>query len=321
MTSISVIIPCFNHAAFLADAIESVRRQRWPSIETIVVDDGSTDESAAIAARFADVRVVSQPNRGLSAARNAGLHASHGDVLIFLDADDVLLPGAIEAAARALESHPEASMTFGRLELMDADGRPLDYPLPRVTSNFYEEFLKRNYIRTPAMAAFPRATFDAVGAFDPACSPSADYDLYLRIARQYPITAHDTLVARYRQHPKSMSRNPRLMLPATLEVLKRQRETVRRMPHLLPAYRFGLRRCRELYGEQLVEKFRAALRAPQGGAEAAGCALDLIRFYPTGVAKHVVRKMSLMLGYAGRAMPEADTVAPNSRASASPGSR
>jgi hypothetical protein len=198
---------------------------------------------------------------------------------------------------------------------MDVEGRPLDNPVPRVTSNFYEEFLRRNYIRTPAVAAFRRGTFDLVGGFDPSCSPSADYDLYLRISRCFTIAAHDVPVGRYRQHPGSMSRNARLMLPATLRVLKRQRPIVKQAPALSAAYRFGLRRCREFYGEQLVEQFRTALRTPHGGREALACAFDLLRLYPRGVVKHLLKKAAIALGHDGRARPDADTAAPSSRAS------
>jgi glycosyltransferase involved in cell wall biosynthesis len=321
MTTVSVIIPCYNHAAFLDDAIRSVRHQRWPSTELIVVDDGSSDNSAAVAREFLEVRLIRQTNQGLSAARNVGLNASSGDIVIFLDADDVLLPNAIAAAVETLDANRDAMMAFGRLGLMDVAGRPLQNPVPRVTANFYEEFLRRNYIRTPAMAAFRRTIFDLVGAFDPTCSPSADYDLYLRIARRFPIAAHETLVARYRQHAGSMSRNARLMLPATLRVLKRQRQTARRARALRAAYRFGLRRCREFYGEQLVEQFRRALRTPDSRYETIACAVDLIRLYPQGVAKHVIKKIALTLRHAGRATADADTAAPSSRASAWPGSR
>jgi glycosyltransferase involved in cell wall biosynthesis len=321
MTTVSVIIPCYNHAAFLEDAIRSVRLQSWRPSELIVVDDGSSDNSAAVACEFPEVRLIRQTNQGLSAARNVGLRASSGDIVIFLDADDVLLPGAIAAAVETLDASRDAMMAFGRLELMDVAGRPLQNPVPRVTANFYEEFLRRNYIRTPAMAAFRRATFDLVGTFDSTCSPSADYDLYLRIALRFPIAVHETLVARYRQHAGSMSRNARMMLPATVRVLKRQRQTARRLPALRAAYRFGLRRCREFYGEQLVEQFRRALRTPNGRHEAILCAADLIRWYPQGVAKHLIKKIGLTLRHAGRATADAETAAPSSRASAWPGSR
>jgi glycosyltransferase involved in cell wall biosynthesis len=320
MTRVSVVIPCFNHAGFLADALDSVRAQTWPEVETIVVDDGSTDDPASVVKRYADVRLLRQPNRGLSAARNAGWQASHGDVLIFLDADDVLHSGAAAAAVAELAAHPEAMMAFGRLELMDADGNAIPASLPIVTERFYEELLRRNYIRTPAMAALRRGVMELVGGFDPSCSPSADYDLWLRVARRYHIVAHAALVARYRQHSANMSRDPRLMLPATLRVLQRQRRFVAHQRALRAAHVFGLRRCRQFYGEQLIEKFRSALH---GGlyADALASAAALVRLYPSGVRRHLVKKVRIATGHAGRATPAAETTAPRSRASAMPGNR
>ena len=320
MTVVSVVIPCFNHARFLADALASVRAQTWPQVEVIVVDDGSTDDPASVARAYPDVRLMRQRNRGLSAARNAGWQASRGEITIFLDADDVLHPGAAAAAVAQFAAHPEAMMTFGRLELMDAAGRTIPASLPIVTERFYEELLRRNYIRTPAMAALRRRVMELVGGFDPSCSPSADYDLYLRVARRYPVVAHGALVARYRQHTNNMSRNPRLMLPATLRVLARQRRFVARDGALGAAHAFGLRRCREFYGEQLIETFRTALHSRRP-ADALTCAAMLVRLYPAGVVHHLAKKAKLVAGHAGRATPAAETAAPTSRASTTPGNR
>jgi glycosyltransferase involved in cell wall biosynthesis len=320
MTLVSVVIPCFNHARFLADALDSVRAQTWPHVEAIVVDDGSTDDPSSIVRRHPGVRFIQQPNRGLSEARNAGWRASKGDIIIFLDADDVLAPGAAAAAVEQLESDSNAMLAFGRLEIMDASGKPIQATLPIVTEHFYEELLRRNYIRTPAMAAVRREAMERVGGFDPSCSPSADYDLYLRIARRYPLIAHPAIVARYRQHAANMSRNPQLMLPATLQVLERQRQFVGHDGALRAAHAFGLRRCREFYGEQLIERFRTALHGGQR-REALECAATLLRLYPRGVFRHLLKKAKLTTGYAGRATRDADTTAPNSRASAVPGNR
>ena len=320
MTLVSVVIPCFNHARFLADALDSVRAQTWPHVEAIIVDDGSTDDPTSIVDRYPDVRLIRQSHRGLSEARNAGWRASAGSVIIFLDADDVLAPRAATAAVEQLGSYPEAMLAFGRLELMDASGKPIPATLPIVTERFYEELLRRNYIRTPAMAAVRREVMKLVGGFDPSCSPSADYDLYLRVARRYPLIAHPATVARYRQHAANMSRNPQLMLPATLQVLERQRQFVEHDPVLRAAHRFGLRRCREFYGEQLIERFRTALHAGHHG-EALACAATLVRLYPAGALHHLVKKLKLVTGYAGRATPDAETTAPNSRASTVPGNR
>ena len=293
--TVSIVIPCFNHARFLRDAIESARAQSWSDTEVIVVDDGSTDDSASVARQFPDVTLVSQANQGLAQARNAGLRASRGDVLIFLDADDRLWPDAARASVAALQATPAAMMTVGRCRLVDEEARPLLTDLPRVEANHYAELLRRNYVWMPAMVAYRRELFECVGDFDPSVDPSADYDMYLRVARSHPISTHDTTVADYRQHGANMSRNPILMLDTTLTVLRAQRPFVRGDARLSAAYRDGARHWREFYGEQLVERFRSALHAGRFGA-AAVCAFHLLRLYPRGVRRHIIKKLRLMLG-------------------------
>lgn len=319
MRLVSIVIPCYDHARFLGEAIESALAQTWPQVEVVVVDDGSRDDSADVASRY-PVRLVRQINQGLSAARNAGLGASRGDIVIFLDADDRLYPAAAASAVAAFERSPSAMLAFGRCQLIDEDGRALLTNLPRVTDSFYAELLRRNYIWMPAMAACRREVFARVGAFDPKFNASADYDFYLRVARECPVVSHDTVVAAYRQHATNMSRNPVLMLDTTLAVLRRHRHSARRERDTWSAWRGGMRHWREFYGEHLVERFRTALRRRGGWPDALRCAFHLLRLYPRGVVKHVVKKTRLLL-HAGRAVPAAEMTAAISRASDSPGNR
>jgi glycosyltransferase involved in cell wall biosynthesis len=292
--TVSVVIPCFNHARFLPLAIDSALGQTWPDCEVVVVDDGSTDGSGAVAARYSAVTVVRQENRGLSAARNAGLAASHGDFVIFLDADDRLAPGAARAAVETFRAHPAAAMVFGRCELIDESDRPLATNLPYLRSCYYEQLLRTNYIWTPAVAAFRRRMFDTVGLFDPRVNASADYDLYLRITRRFPVASHDAVVAYYRHHGANMSSDPLLMLEATLAVLRGQRRHVSGDEWLTKAHRSGLAKAREFYGERLVDRFRSAVRARRHRA-ALRDALHLLRLYPAGVGRHLLKKAILSL--------------------------
>ncbi len=128
---VSVIVPCFNAAPWLGEAIESVLAQTHPAIETIVVDDGSTDESVAVARRYAPrgVQVVTQPNRGASAARNHGLRLARGAFIQYLDADDLLSPRKLEIQlARLREEQPRrlATCRWGRFETDAAQARFVD---------------------------------------------------------------------------------------------------------------------------------------------------------------------------------------------------
>src|SRR5688572_30244041 len=106
MSLVTVVIPCYNHGRYLGEAIDSVLRQTWAQVEIIVVDDGSTDDTAQVAGRYDRVRYVHQANSGLAAARNAGARAGSGGHFVFLDADDRLTPAAIESGMRCFKMNP-----------------------------------------------------------------------------------------------------------------------------------------------------------------------------------------------------------------------
>jgi glycosyltransferase involved in cell wall biosynthesis len=112
---ISVITPAYNAAPYVADAVRSVLAQTHPDLRLFLIDDGSTDDTAAIAAGFADPRVtlIRQPNAGVAAARNRGMGAADGDALLFLDADDWLAPAALATLAATLEGMPQAVAARG----------------------------------------------------------------------------------------------------------------------------------------------------------------------------------------------------------------
>ncbi|MBC7895526.1 MAG: glycosyltransferase family 2 protein, partial [Cytophagaceae bacterium] len=129
---VSIVIPCFNHARFVGEAIDSALHQAQASVEVVVVDDGSTDDSAAVAATRHGVRVIRQVNRGLSAARNVGLAAASGEYVVFLDADDRLLPHAVAAGLQALSTNASAAFAFGAYRFIDEAGHPTSIPTPAV---------------------------------------------------------------------------------------------------------------------------------------------------------------------------------------------
>ena len=135
----SVVIPCYNQAHFLSEAIESVLAQSYPHFEIVVVDDGSTDDTPKVAARYPAVRCIRQDNRGLSAARNAGLGCSEGEYVVFLDADDRLLPEALEVGLECFDANPECAFVSGHYREISVDGSPLrPGKQPRLDSLFGE---------------------------------------------------------------------------------------------------------------------------------------------------------------------------------------
>jgi glycosyltransferase involved in cell wall biosynthesis len=258
---VSVIIPCYNQAHYLGEAIESVINQTYPRCEIIVVDDGSTDNTAEVAARYKEVRCIRQQNQGLSAARNSGLRESKGEFLVFLDSDDRLLPEAIETGLKYLQERPECAFVSGHYRLIDSEGEP-GPPEPQhlVEKDHYLTLLRKNYIIAPASVVYRREVFDAVGSFDTSLRSSEDYDIYLRIARTRAVHCHGGVVAEYRRHTSNMSSNSERMLKYTLAVHRAQRPHVKGNESYERAYWDGERFWKEFYGGRLVNEGRQALR-------------------------------------------------------------
>ena len=175
---VSCILPVFDGERFLAEAIESILQQEGP-LDVIVVDDGSTDGSAAIAVRYAPVRIISQANAGLAAARNAGLAAAQGEFIAFLDADDLWLPGKIALQMDLLCARPDVDLCFGlvrHIAVEGSAGQGVPDSAPRV-GRLAQCMLAR------------RGAFARVGLFDTARRMRADQDWLLR-AREGGLVEH-----------------------------------------------------------------------------------------------------------------------------------
>ena len=256
---VSVIIPCYHQAHYLAEAIESVLVQTYPHVETLVIDDGSPDNTAEIAARYPGVRCIGQPNRGVSEARNLGIRSSNGSFLIFLDADDRLRPDAIEIGLDCFGRHPEVAFVSGRLRFISADGGTLYERLGHtVDSNHYAAMLRRNYISAPCGAMCRRDVFESVEGFNPSLSVCADYDFYLRVLRQFPAWSHDREVAEYRRHGLGLSNRSGRMLREALTVLRTHRRYAKGDPTLARAYRSGIRFWKSIAADLLAQEIRTA---------------------------------------------------------------
>jgi hypothetical protein len=248
---VSVVIPCFKQAHFLPEAIESVLAQDAGAIEIVVVDDGSPDNVGEVAARYPGVKCLRQPNGGLAAARNAGLELASGELVLFLDADDRLLPEAIGRGLDELRAQPEAMMAAGTWELIGEAGERLPADPPQQPADAYPALLESCFISTPAAVLYRRALFEQVGGFDPSVSASADYDLYLRTAAGFPVCLHEHPVAEYRRHGANMTRDPALIMSSETAVLERQLPLVGKDPELREALERGLARSRAYHGERL----------------------------------------------------------------------
>jgi glycosyltransferase involved in cell wall biosynthesis len=252
----SVVITCYNQARFLNDAIESVLAQTHRDYEIIVVDDGSTDHTAAIACAYPSVRYVYQENQGLAAARNTGWRACGGQFVVFLDADDRLLPSALVAGMSCFQLYPECAFVSGHFRNVNADGRFLnEFPQRYIDHDHYQALLRGNYIGMHSTVMYRRSALEYAGGFNISLKACEDYDLYLRIARSQPVRCHRTLVAEYRQHNANMSSDAVLMLRTVVNVLRSQEGFVASEKHLLHALQAGLRVWTRHYGKYLIVQF------------------------------------------------------------------
>ena len=287
---VSVVIPCFNQAHYLRMALDSVRRQTWTRIESIVVDDGSTDDTAAVAVACGATIVKRQANAGLAPARNAGLALARGEYVVFLDSDDELLPDAVESGVERLERLPGASCVARRCELIDAEGRTLPVTFPVFdTGDLYRELLHMNFVWTPGAAVFRRDAIVEIGGFPPNVSATADYAVLLTLAKAGRLATDPQIAVRYRKHDANMSLDPMVMLRAIQKVLNRESR------HLPPEYSDdlaeGRRRWCSFYGDQLVERLRQEWRGSRRARVLLRGGVFLFRHCRQHATTHLWRKL------------------------------
>ena len=207
---VSVVIPVYNGAAFLEETIESALAQTFAAKEIVVVDDGSTDQSAGLARRFEPhVSVVCTPNRGVAAARNTGAALCTGAVLAFLDADDVWFPRKLEVQVGHLVDDAHGLVHCAIVEI-DATGQSLRERLDGKAGQVLRDlvlFEEPVILGGGSGAIFDAALFHAVGGYDERLSTSADWDLFIRVAASASVGFVAEPLMAYRLHGSNMHRN------------------------------------------------------------------------------------------------------------------
>ena len=251
---VSIVIPCFNHGKYLPDAIESVFSQNHKNVEIIVVDDGSTDcTKQVVESRYSDVdqvKYVFQNNQGLSAARNTGIENSKGDYFVFLDADDWLIGEALSINLQYLKESPDAGyVSGGHVTVNERDGVVFQKN-DKVEGDYFQLLLQGNYIGMHGTVMYPRWVFDEF-RFDTNLKASEDYDMYFKIARKYPVKQHTEVVAAYRFHDSNMSGNNYKMYHCTLEVMRRQRSSLKNQDER-KCFRKGMKIWKKYYSNLLL---------------------------------------------------------------------
>lgn len=226
--AVSILIPAYNAQSYLAETLESALDQTFRSFEIIVVDDGSTDDTRAIAERYRarGVSVLTQPNAGAAAARNRGLSAARGKLIALLDSDDVWERDCLHTMVGFLESHPDVSVAFcdslffGETPFAGKTYQQIYPPSPPITFTKVAGCVSHICLD----AILRREVFDRVGMFDETLLAAEDFDLWLRVlhagCRIEPIPR---VLVRYRRHGASVSAQSTRAHSAALQVLEKWR--------------------------------------------------------------------------------------------------
>jgi glycosyltransferase involved in cell wall biosynthesis len=170
---VSVIVPVFNCEPFLAEALRSAITQDYRPLEIIVIDDGSTDGSVAVASSFPEVRLLRQENLGCSSARNAGMAQARGEVISLLDADDIWLPGKLACEMRHFADHPKAGYTVCHQRVFVSPG---EIAPPWLKPHHCEKTLSQ----ATCCLSIRRSVLETVGGFNIDCRMGEDLDWFLR---------------------------------------------------------------------------------------------------------------------------------------------
>jgi len=245
----SIVLPLFNGAAYVGETLESIAAQTYQDAELVVVDDGSTDGSAALVEQvcrasaspiLSRLLLVTQANQGVAAARNAGIAAARGSWIALIDQDDLWLPGKLYAQVRALEANPSFGWHYTAFTRFYNDGREVaktDGAPGRLPT--WRRLIAGDLFIPPAASLVRKSVCDAVGGFDSAVIPSDDWDFFLKLCARFECGYFAEQLVRFRSHPQSTGKRQRARIfEAQLVVLDRHGEAARAvMPARLVRHR------------------------------------------------------------------------------------
>jgi glycosyltransferase involved in cell wall biosynthesis len=210
MATVSVIIPAYNHAAFLTETIEGVLNQMWRDYEVIMVDDGSRDETPQVAAQFGSaIYYIRQANQGMATTRNNGIRRASGEIISFLDDDDVWHPDYLSTVVSHFQEDPSlAALHTGFV--LTGDRRGFDYPGASSRTvpahELYDRLIERGFF-PPSSVSVRRSCLESVGLFDESLQGLADWELWLRICREHKFIGIPDRLVKYRLHAGGLSSN------------------------------------------------------------------------------------------------------------------
>lgn len=272
-TSVSVVIAAHNGERFLVETLDSVLAQDQQNVQVIVVDDGSVDGTPEIIARYADrITSIRQENRGVSAARNRGAVEAAGELIAFLDQDDVWEPGMLSAQVHYLDRHPDSALVYADSWVIDAvgtvRGRRSSY-LRYLEGDIFDELLQRGNFIPIETTVMRTRIFRELEGFNESLRYLEDFDLFLRVARKHRIGCQTATLARYRVHDRNLSHQREALLSEWIPILDAlgDADGGLRLDEREVVERLRAQRCAELAWHALR---RADLPASDGWMERAG---------------------------------------------------
>lgn len=289
---VSVVIPCFEQGHFLREAIESVLRQTHPHYEILVIDDASPDMTEQVVRQYPAIRYVRHAtNRGLGAARNTGIRLSTGTFLVFLDADDRLLPNHFERCLTVFYNRPEIALVCGDFRWFGSIDTWHQHTCSREPDQ-YAALLRFGWMTPPHSVMVKRDVMVALGGFKegPRFQGSEDRDCWLRITRLYPIHCHHEVIAEYRRHSAQMSQKWGVMLSSGIAAMRGQIPYVKGNRVYEAALQSGVRQYQNACGPPLI--WQMVRHAKQGQWRQAFKEFSILaRLYPEGLTGLVWEKL------------------------------
>lgn len=231
LIKISVIIPVFNGANTISKTLDSVLGQTYQNWEIVVVNDGSTDETLDTLRQYQHIhpelgerfRILSFANAGVSISRNRGIAVARGEYIAFLDADDLWTPEKLEDQWGALQKDPRSAVAYSFTERIDEQGKLLGERMARCyEGDVYTELLELNFVASGSNPLVKRSALDAVGEFKQDLHWAEDWDLWLRLARQFNFVCVPKFQVLYRKRSSSASNNISMMAQQACKIIKRE---------------------------------------------------------------------------------------------------
>lgn len=221
---VSVIIPTYNSAHFIIEAVDSVLAQTFTDFEILVIDDGSKDNTKEVLAeKYGDsIQYFYKENGGVSKARNFGIEKAKGKYVAFLDSDDAWIPEKLEKQIVALEQNPDKKACYASFYLCDEKLNPLEINQSERKSDALTDLLLiGNVVATPSTVIAEKEIFQQVGGFDHELSQCADWEMWIRIATKTEFIYVDEPLLKYRQHGSNMSKNAALLETDTILLMEK----------------------------------------------------------------------------------------------------